>query len=100
MIEDKVTSDSDLLRAFMFRSWGATLSPCCPTAVALHLLIHTHCNEVIETCRLLASADAEVTLEVPLMLRDKLKVMAAKDSLYTRVCKNSHPCYIVCCVSI
>ena len=42
-------------------------------------MVHTHCNELLENHRLLASMDAGVTLEVPLMLRDKLKVMAAKE---------------------
>ena len=57
--------------------------PSCRAAVLpkLHLtlvkkMVHTHCNEVLENHHLLSSVDAGVILEVPLMLRDQLKVMA------------------------
>lgn len=40
-------------------------------------IVHTDCNEVLGSRRLLLSVDAGVILEVPLMLRDQLKVMAA-----------------------
>ena len=42
-------------------------------------VVHTHGNELLENRRMLANVDLGVTLDVPLMLREKLKVMAAKD---------------------
>ena len=85
LIEDKVTNDHNVLRAFVF-SCSEVGVPSCHAAILpqLHLtlvkkMVHTHCNEVLENRRILSSMDAGVTLEVPLMLRDRLKVMAAKN---------------------
>ena len=85
MIENRVKSDSDLLRTFVFSCSEVGVPPCRAAVLPkLHLtlikkMVHTHCNKLLENHRLLASMDAGVTLEVPLMLRDKLKVMAAKE---------------------
>ena len=85
VIEDKVTGSSDLLSTFVFScSEVGVPSSCSDVLQQIHLTLvkkmaHTYCNELLENRRLLASVDAGVTLEVPLMLRDKLKVMAAKN---------------------
>lgn len=43
-------------------------------------IVHTHGNELLENRRMIASMDAGVTVDDPLMLREKLKVMAANKS--------------------
>ena len=84
VIEDKVTGSSDLLDSFVFAcSEVGVPSFCSDVLQQLHLtlakkIVHTYCNEVLENRRLLSSMDAGVTLEVPLMLREKLKVIASK----------------------
>lgn len=86
MIEDKVTSDSALLRTFQFScaELGVTSAKEVAVLPDLHLrlvkkMVHVHGNEMLENRRLLLSQDAGTTVDVPLMLREKLKVMAAKE---------------------
>ena len=83
VIEDKATCDVGLQRTFTFSCSEIGVPPHYNRVLPqLHLtlvkkIVHTHCKEMLENHRLLASMDAGVTLEVPLMLRDKLKVMVA-----------------------
>ena len=78
MIEGKVTSDSGLRQTFQFSCAEQGVTSANEVAVLpdLHLrfvkMVHIHGNELL-------SQIVGVTVEVPLMLRDKLKVMAARE---------------------
>lgn len=70
-----------LLRSFVFgcREAGITDSEEVAVLPEIHLcllkkMVHTHGNEVLENRRMLSG----LVIEVPLMLRDSLKTMAAQ----------------------
>ena len=77
--------DDGLRRSFIFSCGEVGITD--PTLVAvlpeihqmlLTKMIHTHGNELIENRRMLGNLYSGVVVEVPLMLRDSLKVLAAK----------------------
>ena len=74
-----------LKKSFMFgcREVGITDAKMTVILPEIHQLllvkmIHTHGNEVLENRRVLGNVYSGVVMEVPLMLRDSLKVLAAK----------------------
>ena len=78
-------SDDGLQRSFAFSCREAGISDPKLLAVLpevhrmlLTKMIHTHGNELIENRRMLGNLYSGVVVEVPLMLRDSLKVLAAK----------------------
>ena len=78
-----MTGDDDLLRTFRFACTevGVTSADFMPDIheTLVKKMVHTHGNELLENRRMLGSIDLGITLDVPLMLREKLKVMASKD---------------------
>ena len=85
VLEEEMLGDDSLLRAFTFSCHEIGIIDPKLTAVlpAIHQMllvkmIHTHGNELIENRRMLGNLYSGVVLEVPLMLRDSLKVLAAK----------------------
>ena len=85
VIEDKLLNDQELTRSFIFSCGevGITDPGLVSVLPSIHKIllvkmVHTHGNGLLENRRMLGNLHSGVLVEVPLMLRDSLKVMATQ----------------------
>ena len=89
-MEEEVMNDKELLKVFMFSCCEAGISEPQLNSVLPEVhkilankMVHTYGNELLENRQMVGKDVGDSVLEVPLMLRDTLKVIAA-----TSTCKS------------
>ena len=87
VMEEEVLNDKELLKVFMFSCREAGISepqlhsfPPEVHKIPAKKMVHTYGNELLENRKLVGKEVGDAVLEVPLMLRDTLKVLAASST--------------------
>ena len=87
VMEEEVLNDKELLKVFMFSCREAGISepqlnslPPKVHRILAKKMVHTYGNELLENRKLVGKEVGDAVQEVPLMLRDTLKVLAASST--------------------
>ena len=87
VMEEEVLNDKEILKVFMFSCREAGISDPQLNSVLPKVhkilakkIVHTYGNELLENRKLVGKEVGDSVLEVPLMLRDTLKVLAASST--------------------